>query len=199
MLSEVVYALSTCYLFIFYFSWQLLVKLLVNQFMYRDLMIIQSGYLPLHCHVSCNVIQINVDHDASFLQISSFRESKSDDRRFYIFTARKTLHLRTDSKRDRVAWIQALVSTSSLFLSRSLGDAFSCIPPKVSISTEKLKKRLAQEGVGENAVKDCEYIMLSEFSEIQGQLKLLCEERSNLLDTLRQLVVCSQYCKNFAI
>ncbi|EEF32593.1 Oxysterol-binding protein, putative [Ricinus communis] len=29
--------------------------------------------------------------------------------------------------------------------------------------------------------------MLSEFSEIQGQLKILCEERSSLLDTLRQL------------
>ncbi|XP_017642072.1 oxysterol-binding protein-related protein 2A isoform X6 [Gossypium arboreum] len=29
--------------------------------------------------------------------------------------------------------------------------------------------------------------MLSEFSEIQGQLKVLCEERSILLDTLRQL------------
>ncbi|GAB4834216.1 Oxysterol-binding protein- protein 2A [Ancistrocladus abbreviatus] len=29
--------------------------------------------------------------------------------------------------------------------------------------------------------------MLSEFSEIQGHLKVLCEERSNLLDTIRQL------------
>ncbi|KAK4748545.1 hypothetical protein SAY87_015131 [Trapa incisa] len=121
------------------------------------------------------------------LKISSFRESKSDDRRFYIFTATKTLHLRTDSKRDRVAWIQALVSTRSLFPLRSLNDSFSHIPSEVSVSTEKLKKRLIQEGVGENVVKDCECIMLSEFSEIQGHLKVLCEERSNLLDTLRQL------------
>ncbi|KAJ6308303.1 hypothetical protein OIU76_017976 [Salix suchowensis] len=43
------------------------------------------------------------------------------------------------------------------------------------------------EGINENLVKDCEQIMLSEFSEIQGQVKVLCEERSNLLDTLRQL------------
>ncbi|XP_021674319.2 oxysterol-binding protein-related protein 2A isoform X1 [Hevea brasiliensis] len=120
-------------------------------------------------------------------QISSFRESKSDDRRFYIFTATKTLHLRTDSKGDRVAWIQALVSTRSLFPSRSLNDSFSLVPKDLSISTERLKKRLLEEGVIENLVKDCEQIMLSEFSEIQGQLKLLCEERSNLLDTLRQL------------
>ncbi|KAF2313064.1 hypothetical protein GH714_009003 [Hevea brasiliensis] len=51
----------------------------------------------------------------------------------------------------------------------------------------RLKKRLLEEGINENLVKDCEQIMLSEFSEIQGQLKVLCEERSNLLDTLRQL------------
>ncbi|KAK4746002.1 hypothetical protein SAY87_012314 [Trapa incisa] len=121
-------------------------------------------------------------------KISSFRESKSDDRRFYIFTARKTLHLRTNSKRDRLAWIQALISSSSTLSSRLPRDLFSSIPPKVSISTEKLKTRLAQEGVGENAVEDCEYIMLSEFSEIQGQLKELCEQRSNLLNTLRQLL-----------
>ncbi|XP_057993723.1 oxysterol-binding protein-related protein 2A isoform X10 [Hevea brasiliensis] len=119
--------------------------------------------------------------------ISSFRESKSDNRRFYIFTATKTLHLRTDSKRDRVAWIQALVSTRSLFPSRSLNDSLSIVPKDLSISTERLKKRLLEEGINENLVKDCEQIMLSEFSEIQGQLKVLCEERSNLLDTLRQL------------
>ncbi|GAV87567.1 PH domain-containing protein/Oxysterol_BP domain-containing protein [Cephalotus follicularis] len=120
-------------------------------------------------------------------QISSFRESKSDDRRFYIFTATKTLHLRTDSKTDRVAWIQALVSTRSLFPVRSLNDSLSFIPNDLSISTKKLKRRLLEEGISEYLVKDCEQIMLSEFSEIQHQLKVICEERSNLLDTLRQL------------
>ncbi|KAJ4839976.1 Oxysterol-binding protein- protein 2A [Turnera subulata] len=121
------------------------------------------------------------------LKISSFRESKSDDRRFYIFTATKTLHLRTDSKCDRVAWIQALVSTRSLFPSRSLNDGLSLVPKDLSISTTRLKNRLLEEGINESLVKDCEQIMLSEFSEIQGQVKVLCEERSNLLDTLRQL------------
>ncbi|KAL5551153.1 hypothetical protein UlMin_001329 [Ulmus minor] len=121
------------------------------------------------------------------LKISSFRESKSDDRRFYIFTATKTLHLRTDSKRDREAWIQALVSTRSLFPHRALNDNLSIVPNDLSVSTERLKKRLIEEGINENLVKDCEQIMLSEFSEIQGQVKVLCEERSNLLDTLRQL------------
>ena len=124
-----------------------------------------------------------------FWQISSYRESKSDDRRFYIFTATKTLHLRTESKKDREAWIEALVSTRSLFSLRPLNDSLSLVPNDLSVSTERLKSRLLEEGVQEGLVRECEQIMLSEFSEIQGQVKVLCEERSNLLDTLRQLEV----------
>ncbi|XP_059657496.1 oxysterol-binding protein-related protein 2A-like isoform X2 [Cornus florida] len=121
------------------------------------------------------------------LKISSFRESRSDDKRFYIFTATKTLHLRTNSKKERVVWIEALVSTRSLFSLRPLNDNLSLVPDDISLSTERLKRRLLEEGISEVLVKDCEQIMLSEFSEIQGQFKVLCEERSNLLDTLRQL------------
>ncbi|KAF5729866.1 oxysterol-binding protein-related protein 2A isoform X4 [Tripterygium wilfordii] len=120
------------------------------------------------------------------LKIASFRESKSDDRRFYIFTATKTLHLRTDSTRDREAWIQALASTRSFIPLRSLNN-LSLLPKDLSISTERLKERLLEEGINENLVKDCEQIMLSEFSEIHGHLDILCEERSNLVDTIRQL------------
>ncbi|KAI3501099.1 hypothetical protein L1887_28957 [Cichorium endivia] len=122
------------------------------------------------------------------LKVSSFRESRSDDRRFYIFTATKTLHLRTSSKKDRVAWIESLASTRSLFTLRRLNYKPSIVPPDISLSTEKLKKRLLEEeGISEALIKDCEQIMLLEFSEIKGQVQLLCEERSNLLDTLRQL------------
>lgn len=106
-----------------------------------------------------------------------------------MFTATETLHLRTHSKRDRDDWIQALVTTRNLFLLRSLNDNLSLLPNDLSLKTERLKKRLLEEGINENLAKDCEKIMLSEFSELQGQLKVLCEERSNLLDTLRQLEV----------
>ncbi|XP_059644072.1 oxysterol-binding protein-related protein 2A-like isoform X2 [Cornus florida] len=121
------------------------------------------------------------------LKISSFRESKSDNRRFYIFTPTKTLHLRTNSNKEREAWIEALVSIRSLFRLRPLNDNLLLVPNDISISTDRLKNRLLEEGISEVLVKDCEQIMLSEFSEIQGQFKVLCEERSNLLDTLRQL------------
>ncbi|KAG6405338.1 hypothetical protein SASPL_132927 [Salvia splendens] len=121
------------------------------------------------------------------LKISSFRESKSDDRRFYIFTATKTLHLRTSSKKERVAWIEALNSTRSLFSLRPQADNTPLLTRELSVSTERLKLRLLEEGVSEGVVNDCEQIVLSEFSGVQGQFQLLCEERSNLLDTLRQL------------
>ncbi|KAL0873569.1 hypothetical protein Bca101_023274 [Brassica carinata] len=122
------------------------------------------------------------------LKVSSFRESKSDDRKFYIFTATKTLHLRTDSISDRAAWLQALASAKCIFPLRSLNGDFSFTSPKdLSISTERLKKRLHEAGMNENLVKECEQIMLSEFSEMHGQIKLLHEERTNLFDALRQL------------
>ncbi|KAF2542461.1 hypothetical protein F2Q68_00029751 [Brassica cretica] len=122
------------------------------------------------------------------LKVSSFRESKSDERKFYIFTATKTLHLRTDSISDRAAWLQALASAKCIFPLRSLNGDFSFTSPKdLSISTERLKKRLQEAGMNENLVKDCEQIMLSEFSEMHGQIKLLHEERTNLFDALRQL------------
>lgn len=85
-----------------------------------------------------------------------------------------------------------MVSTRSLFpLTRTINDNLlsNIVPNDLSVSTERLKKRMLEEGVGENLVKDCEQIMLFEFSEIQAQVKLLCEERSNLFDTLRQLEV----------
>ncbi|KAL8216747.1 hypothetical protein R6Q57_023584 [Mikania cordata] len=124
---------------------------------------------------------------AVHLKISSFRESRSDGRRFYIFTATKTLHLRTSLKEERVAWIEALASARSLFSLRRINDKSPIIHSDISLSTESLRQRLLDEGTSEVLIKDCEQIMLSEFSEIQGQVRLLCEERSNLLDALRQL------------
>ncbi|KAL4181487.1 hypothetical protein AMTRI_Chr12g237540 [Amborella trichopoda] len=123
------------------------------------------------------------------LKVSAFRESKSDDKRFYIFTGTKTLYLRTDSRQDREAWIGALASVKKLFPQRSLGNRIALIIDELSISTEKLKLRLLEEGLDQRLIKDCEEIMLSEFSELQRQLKLLHEGRVTFLDTLKHLEV----------
>ncbi|XP_072970248.1 oxysterol-binding protein-related protein 2A-like isoform X3 [Typha angustifolia] len=116
------------------------------------------------------------------LKVSAFRESKSDDRRFYVFSPTKTLHLRTDSKDDRVAWIEALISARSVHSLRSLSERISLIPNDLSYSTERLRNRMHLEGLSETLIKECEQIMLSEFSDYNKQLKLRFEEHINFFE-----------------
>ncbi|KAJ6804485.1 oxysterol-binding protein-related protein 1C [Iris pallida] len=59
----------------------------------------------------------------------------------------------------------------------------------LSVSTEKLRQRLLEEGVGETTIQDSEQIMRSEFTELQNQLALLKQKQVLLLDTLRHLEV----------
>lgn len=115
-----------------------------------------------------------------YFQISSFRESKSDDRRFYIFSPTKTLHLRTYSKKDRVAWIEALVSSSCVI---SLNEQLSFRRNNISFSTERLRNHMRSEGLGEELIQDCEKIMRSEFSEYHRQLKAQYDEHLTILNT----------------
>lgn len=120
------------------------------------------------------------------LKVSSVRESKSDDKRFSIFTGTKTLHLCTESREDRAAWVEALLASKDLF-PRILTRSHLAPIEDIQISTENLRHRLLQEGLDEEAVKDCEQIMLSEFFELQNQLNILQQKQFYLMDTLRQL------------
>ncbi|KAG6531753.1 hypothetical protein ZIOFF_005573 [Zingiber officinale] len=120
------------------------------------------------------------------LKVSSVRASKSDDKRLYIFTGTKTLHLRCDSREDRTAWLDALLSAKDHFApSLAINEPEPSV--EVTVSTDKLRAKLMQEGLSEAAVKECETIMLSEVSELQDQLKSLQQRHLILLDTLRQL------------
>jgi hypothetical protein len=71
-----------------------------------------------------------------------------------------------------------LESTTSLF--PPFNDNLSHVPNDLPLSTERLKKRLLKQGIDDQIVNDCEQIMRLQFSEIQGQVKVLREERSNL-------------------
>uniref|UniRef100_A0A0D9XM96 PH domain-containing protein n=1 Tax=Leersia perrieri TaxID=77586 RepID=A0A0D9XM96_9ORYZ len=115
------------------------------------------------------------------LKVSSFSESKSDDKRFYIITPTKTLQLRTGSTKDRVAWIEALVSARSEY---SLNGGVPCDQNEGSFSTEKLRNRLHAEGVGEAAIKDCEQIIHSEFTQYHSQMKQRCDEYLSFIGSL---------------
>ncbi|XP_039816198.1 oxysterol-binding protein-related protein 2A-like isoform X2 [Panicum virgatum] len=120
-----------------------------------------------------------------FLKVSAFRESKSDDRRFYIFSPTKTLHLKTHSKDDRVAWIEALILARSVYSLRSLSGRVTFVQCDVSISTARLRDRMHQEGLNENLIQDCEQIVLSEFSSYRKQLKRRYEDYLSLFGSCR--------------
>lgn len=120
------------------------------------------------------------------LKVSSIRASKSDDKRLSIFTGTKTLHLRCESREDRGAWIEALLAAKDLFPRALTSNDFEH-SEDVTISTEKLRCRLLQEGLNEVVVKECESIMMSELSELQNHLKCLQRKYVALVDTLRQL------------
>ncbi|XP_026455134.1 oxysterol-binding protein-related protein 1C-like [Papaver somniferum] len=120
------------------------------------------------------------------LKVSSIRESKSDDKRFSIFTGTKRLHLRADAREDRAAWMEALQAVKDMFPRMSNSELMAPID-NVVVSTEKLRQRLLEEGVSEAAIQDSEQIMRTEFSALQNQLVLLKQKQSLLIDTLRQL------------
>ncbi|GER56033.1 oxysterol-binding family protein [Striga asiatica] len=122
----------------------------------------------------------------NFEQVSSVRASKSDDKRLYIFTGTKILHLRCQSKEDRALWIEALMVAKDKFPIKLTSNELAP-SEEIVVSIEKLRSRLTQEGISETVVKDCESIMLGEIALIPDQLQNLQIKHVLLLDTLRRL------------
>ncbi|GJN23587.1 hypothetical protein PR202_gb11250 [Eleusine coracana subsp. coracana] len=123
------------------------------------------------------------------LKVSTVRESRSDDRRFSIFSGTKRLHLRAETREDRAAWLEALRATKDMFPRMSSSEM---VGPEdtaaaVAVSTERLRQRLQQEGVSEAAIADSEAIVRAEFESLHKQLVLLKQKHALLVDTLRQL------------
>ncbi|KAM7256496.1 hypothetical protein ACFE04_012237 [Oxalis oulophora] len=119
------------------------------------------------------------------LKVSSIRESTSDDRRFSIYTGTKRLHLRAESREDRMMWMEALQTVKGLFPRLSTTDSIARENPVVS--TEKLRQRLMEEGVSEAVIQDSEQIMKTEFLSLHNHYIILKQKQTVLLDTLRQL------------
>ncbi|KAM1216911.1 hypothetical protein ACFX2I_013127 [Malus domestica] len=119
-------------------------------------------------------------------KVSLIRANKSNDKRLSIFTGTKTLHLWCVTREDRATWIEALLGAKDLF--PRVFTSNDLVPSEdIVVSTEKLRLRLAQEGIGEPVIKDCESIMLLEVSELQNQMKGLQRKHVMLLESLRQL------------
>lgn len=122
------------------------------------------------------------------IQVSSIRASKSDDKRLYIFSGTKTLHLRCETEEDRNAWIDALLAAKDQF-PRSLTSNDLGPMADIMLSSEKLRARLLQEGLSEAVIRECESIMMSELLELHKQIKSQQQQHSILIDRLRQLEV----------
>ncbi|XP_047981769.1 oxysterol-binding protein-related protein 1C-like isoform X1 [Salvia hispanica] len=120
------------------------------------------------------------------LKVSTIRASRSDDRRFSIFTGTKRLHLRADSAEDRVAWLEALEAVKDMFPRMSTSEVMAPIET-LTVSTEGLRQKLLEEGLSESAIEESEQIMRSEFASLQNQFRLLSQKYWLLTDTLRQL------------
>lgn len=119
------------------------------------------------------------------LKVSSIRESRSDDKRFYIYTGTKRLHLRAETREDRMTWVEALLAVKDMFPRMSNSELMA--PTDNVVSTEKLRQRLQEEGVSEGVIQESEQIMKAEFAAMQKQLVLLKQKQWRLIDTLRQL------------
>ncbi|OAE34742.1 hypothetical protein AXG93_2528s1070 [Marchantia polymorpha subsp. ruderalis] len=146
----------------------------------------QSSWVCICFKLLLNLDSGNVNqlHD---LAVSSLRESKSDDKKFYIYTGTKTLHLRAETKEDKIIWLEALQAAKDLFPRNSLIYGLAPPPEEISLGTEKLRKRLLDEGLSEELVLECEQIILSEFSEVKDKFNTLQQRRIHLLERLRLL------------
>eukprot|EP00249_Psilotum_nudum_P021059 c27954_g1_i2 orf=166-1860(+) len=123
------------------------------------------------------------------LKVSSVRGSKSDHRKFYIFTGTKTLHLQTETREDQITWLKALQTAKDLFPKRLTISDIVLPFEEIVVSTERLRNCLYEEGLSSESISSCESIMLSEFSQLQGRLKSMQCACKFLLERLRQLEV----------
>ncbi|XP_038716753.1 oxysterol-binding protein-related protein 1C-like isoform X2 [Tripterygium wilfordii] len=120
------------------------------------------------------------------LKVSSIRESRSDDKKFSIFTGTRRLHLLAETRDDRAAWMEALQAVKDMF-PRMSNSELMAPSDNLMVSTEKLRQRLQEEGLSEAAIEDSEQIMRNEFSALQSQIVLLKQKQLLLMDTLRHL------------
>nr|XP_043606594.1 oxysterol-binding protein-related protein 1C [Erigeron canadensis] len=139
----------------------------------------------------CRVIGSRLPHHRKplgelHLKVSSILESRTDDRRFSVFTGTKRLHLKANTREDQLEWMEALNQVKRMFPRMSNSELMHPIS-SVMVSTEKLRARLLQEGVKEELIQDAERIMKNEFSEMQDRLMLLRKKLRLLIEELSNL------------
>ena len=122
-------------------------------------------------------------------QVSSIRKSKTDEKKFYIFTGTKTLNLRALTREDRNAWLDSLLASKDLLSKFPIPHGLLLPYEGKTIPTNKLRCRLVEEGLSDTAVTECENIMKSEFVKLQEQVKYLQQNYLGLIEKLRLIEV----------
>ena len=141
---------------------------------------------------SCSVvfeISLTCPVFCQWFQVSSLRSSQSDDKKFYIYTGTKTVHLRAETRADMQDWMNVLKTAKEMFPRDSHFIGLVTPSEEITISTDKLRQKLLECGLSQEKVKECEDIMLSEFSDVKEQLRVMQQRRMTLLERLRLLEV----------
>ncbi|CAN1854934.1 Oxysterol-binding protein-related protein 1A [Linum perenne] len=117
------------------------------------------------------------------LKVSTIRDSRSDDRRFSVYTGTsKRLQLRAQSPEDRKVWMEALQAVKDMFPRTAISDV-AAGTTVVTVPTKMLRQRLAEEGVREEAIQESEAIMRNQISALSQHVHLLNHNQVRYLFT----------------
>lgn len=94
------------------------------------------------------------------------------------------MHLKAHTREDQMEWMEALKAVKRMFPRMSNSELLNPITSVTTVSTEKLRARLLQEGVNETIIQDAERIMRNEFITMQDQLALVRKKVGLLIETL---------------
>lgn len=131
------------------------------------------------------------------LQVSSFRESNADYRKFYVHSGTSTVLLRAESKEDRWVWMQALQSskgswegmtpTEASALKRDQAERIVAQDEVFIAFLQEVKAKLAGKGVGAEAQAYVEDLLVQEHQRYHEGLVAEENKRRALLDIVYAL------------
>eukprot|EP00897_Mesotaenium_endlicherianum_P000979 jgi/Mesen1/10882/ME000935S10226 len=114
------------------------------------------------------------------LQVSTMRASQGDDKKFYIYSGTKTLHLRAESREERAMWLENLQHFKeclSAMVPLHLMDPAEVEVEELLVSTDKVKQRLRDAGVADAVIEDCEEILRRDAEKLELETAVVNESQ----------------------
>ncbi|GBG46297.1 hypothetical protein CBR_g79694 [Chara braunii] len=123
------------------------------------------------------------------LQFANLRESQSDDKKFYICTGSKTMHLIAEGREDRAHWMEHLQIAKERFRSLDRRYPLGELDDSLKQTLESVRMTLLDASVAEDVVAKCEEMVKSEMMIWQMRLEQESSKRESLQKALRNLEV----------